>query len=158
LAYYRKVLQPGENVKVLGRLHWTVYAGSLTLLALGVAVTAVARSLPRSTDDDLAAMAALGVGLLMILWAVIAFLRVWIVRRTTEFVVTDRRIIYKRGLIARHTEEINIAQVETVDVDQGLWGRILGYGTVMIHGTGGSWEPLRRIGSPLTLRNAIVAR
>jgi uncharacterized membrane protein YdbT with pleckstrin-like domain len=65
--------------------------------------------------------------------------------------------VFKRGVIARHTEEMNISKVETVDVDQGIWGRLFGYGTVVVRGTGGGWEPLRRLGSPLSIRNAITA-
>lgn len=87
---------------------------------------------------------------------IISFARCWFVRVTTEIVVTDKRIIHKVGWIARRTEEMNITKVETVDVDQGVVGRILGFGTVLIRGIGGSWEPLRRLASPLELRNAII--
>ena len=75
---------------------------------------------------------------------------------TTEIVVTDKRIIHKIGWIARHTEEMNITKVETVDVNQGIAGRIFGFGAVLIKGIGGSWEPLRHIALPLELRNAII--
>jgi uncharacterized membrane protein YdbT with pleckstrin-like domain len=90
------------------------------------------------------------------LLTIISFARCWFVRVTTEIVVTDKRIIHKVGWIARRTEEMNITKVETVDVDQGVVGRILGFGTVLIRGIGGSWEPLRRLASPLELRNAII--
>jgi Bacterial PH domain len=51
---------------------------------------------------------------------------------------------------------MNMAKIEMVDVKQSLWGRIWGYGTVEIHGTGADIEPLEGIGSPLLIRNAIV--
>ena len=86
----------------------------------------------------------------------LSFLSSWFERATTEIVVTDKRIIHKRGWIARRTEEMNITKVETVDVAQNVAGRMLNYGTVLIRGTGGSWEPLRRVAAPLTLRNAII--
>jgi len=88
--------------------------------------------------------------------AILFFLGSWFVRVSTEIVVTDKRIIHKVGWIARRTEEINITKVETVDVAQGIVGRIFDFGTVLIKGIGGSWEPLRRVASPLQLRNAIV--
>jgi uncharacterized membrane protein YdbT with pleckstrin-like domain len=88
--------------------------------------------------------------------ALVAFLGAWFVRVSTEIVVTDKRIIHKVGWIARRTEEINITKVETVDVAQGIVGRIFDFGTVLIKGIGGSWEPLRRVASPLQLRNAII--
>lgn len=87
---------------------------------------------------------------------ILFFVKAWFRRVTTEIVVTDKRIIYKRGWIARRTVEMNITKVETVDVRQSVMGRLLGFGTVLIRGTGSSWEPLTWVASPLTLRNAIV--
>ena len=87
--------------------------------------------------------------------------------------MTDRRIIYKRGFINRHTEEMNMDKVASVDVDQSILGRILDYGTVHLMGTGGGQavdrtgsersvergiEHLHRIAAPLALRNAIAAK
>ena len=53
---------------------------------------------------------------------------------------------------------MNMSKVESVTVDQTMLGRLLGYGTVHIRGTGEGIEHLHRIASPLELRNAIVAR
>jgi hypothetical protein len=52
---------------------------------------------------------------------------------------------------------MNVSKIETVDVEQGLGARMLGYGTVLIRGTGSGIEPLRKVGDPLAIRNAIVA-
>jgi uncharacterized membrane protein YdbT with pleckstrin-like domain len=93
------------------------------------------------------------VGVLGILLLLGAYIR----RMATEIVVTDRRVIFKRGLLARHTVEMNVSKIETVDVEQGLGGRIWGYGTLLIRGTGAGFEPLIGVGSPLAIRNAIVA-
>jgi uncharacterized membrane protein YdbT with pleckstrin-like domain len=86
----------------------------------------------------------------------------WIValfhRWTTEIGVTDRRVIYKRGFIARQTAEMHMDKVESVLVDQTLPGRLLNYGTITIKGTGASIENLRRIADPIGIRNAITAR
>ena len=71
--------------------------------------------------------------------------------------MTDRRVIFKRGLFARHTVEMNVSKIETVDVEQGIGGRIWNYGTLMIRGTGAGFEPLEGVGSPISIRNAIVA-
>ena len=77
-------------------------------------------------------------------------------RLGTEIAVTDRRIILKRGLIQRHTIEINMDKVESVDVDQSILGRIFDYGTVTVHGTGTGIEPLRNVSAPIALRNAVM--
>jgi uncharacterized membrane protein YdbT with pleckstrin-like domain len=66
-------------------------------------------------------------------------------------------VIYKRGFIWRHTVEMNMDKVETVNVDQSILGRILSYGTIHILGTGQGIESLHGIGSPVAVRNAITA-
>jgi uncharacterized membrane protein YdbT with pleckstrin-like domain len=72
-------------------------------------------------------------------------------------VVTDRRIIFKEGFVRRRTMEMNMNKVETVDVIQSIAGRIFNYGAILIRGVGSSYEPLRLIADPLTLRTAIIA-
>jgi uncharacterized membrane protein YdbT with pleckstrin-like domain len=151
MAYYTKVLQPSENVKYIGGLHWTIHRNAILFGILAVASLIAYLSL--SGDQAFIALVVAGFFLLL---AVVSFARSWFVRVTTEIVVTDKRIIHKVGWIARRTEEINVTKVETVDVSQGVMGRIFGYGTVLIRGIGGSWEPLRRVASPLELRNAII--
>jgi uncharacterized membrane protein YdbT with pleckstrin-like domain len=151
MSYYTKVLQPDEQVKYVGKLHWTIYRNAIVLGVLAVLVAGFAMSLA----DDPRSLVLAGAGILAIL-ALVSFLGAWFVRVSTEIVVTDKRIIHKVGWIARRTEEINITKVETVDVAQGIGGRIFDFGTVLIKGIGGSWEPLRRVASPLQLRNAII--
>jgi uncharacterized membrane protein YdbT with pleckstrin-like domain len=71
--------------------------------------------------------------------------------------VTDQRVIFKRGIFARYTIEMNRSKVESVDVDQTILGRLLGYGTLMVRGTGGSLEPMESISDPLAFRTHITA-
>jgi len=71
--------------------------------------------------------------------------------------VTDRRIIYKTGLLARHTIEMNRSKVQSIDVDQSIFGRLFGYGTIVVRGTGGSLEPVRMISRPIAFRSHITA-
>jgi uncharacterized membrane protein YdbT with pleckstrin-like domain len=80
----------------------------------------------------------------------------WFTWWTTEIAVTNHRIIYKAGLIRRDTVEILMDKVESVDVDQSILGRLLGYGTVTVRGTGAGFEPLKRIAQPIELRNHIM--
>ena len=51
---------------------------------------------------------------------------------------------------------MNITKIETVDVEQSIAGRLMGFGTVLIRGTGAGFEPLRRVADPLALRSAIL--
>ena len=88
----------------------------------------------------------------------ISLVHAWFIRWITEFAVTNRRVIYKRGFITRHTAEMNMDKVESVDVDQSMLGRMLGYGTIHVLGTGQGIEHLHRIANPIALRNAIIAK
>src|SRR6185503_12588719 len=74
---------------------------------------------------------------------------------TSEFAVTSMRIVMKVGLLAIHTDEILLQRVETIGVDQSLWGRILGYGTVTVTGTGGAREPFAYVRDPIAFRRAV---
>ena len=73
---------------------------------------------------------------------------------TSEFAITNKRVIIKVGLISRRTLEMNIEKVESVNVDQGILGRIFGYGDITVIGTGGTREPFRHIARPLEFRKA----
>ncbi len=152
MPYYTKVLQPGETVRVVARLHWLIYAQAILLFVVAVGVAVLAAMLVDPVQRQYVLYAALLVAVL----GGVVFLGEWIRRQGTEIVVTDRRVIYKRGFIARHTVEMNISKVETVDVEQGIAGRLLDFGTVLIRGTGESLEPLRRVAAPLGVRNAIT--
>ena len=148
MAYYKKVLQPDELVKYVGKLHWIMYRYAILLIILAGAAAIISPGLPDQVGPILTAI--------LLVLAAMAFLSSWFVRVTTEIVVTDKRIIHKVGWISRRTQEMNVAKVETVDVNQSLTGRVLGFGEVTIRGIGGGWEPLRWIASPLKLRNAIT--
>ena len=73
-------------------------------------------------------------------------------RWTSEFLITNKRVIIKTGLIARSTLEMNIRKIESVNVEQTVMGRILGYGDIHIIGTGGTKETFRQISKPITFR------
>jgi uncharacterized membrane protein YdbT with pleckstrin-like domain len=150
MSYVAKVLQPGEQVVHVGRLHWIMYLPAIVVLCVGLAVLAVP-----STSDNRAIIYIISAVLVLI--AALSAFRAWFRQFTTEIAVTDRRIIYKTGFIARHTAEMNMHRVETVAVEQGIIGRLLSYGTVHIRGTGAGIENLTMVANPLALRSAITA-
>jgi uncharacterized membrane protein YdbT with pleckstrin-like domain len=76
----------------------------------------------------------------------------FIARATSEFAVTNKRIVIKTGLFSRRTIEMNMSKVESVVVDQSILGRILGYGTIIVVGSGGTKELFHCIADPLTFR------
>jgi hypothetical protein len=75
--------------------------------------------------------------------------------RTSELVITDRRVLIKVGFIRRRTFEMFISKIESVAVYQSMLGRLFNYGTVEIRGTGGSSESFATIAAPLPFRDAI---
>jgi len=151
MGYVERVLQPGEQIIHRARLHWLIYGRAALLLAIAVALAVGAHYAPENLRQTAgyAAIAAAALGILALIGAAIR-------RATTELVVTDHRVIFKRGVVSRHTVEMNRSKIESVDVDQSLLGRLLGYGTVVVRGTGGSLEPLANIEAPLALRSRIT--
>ncbi len=153
MNYVQRVLQPDEGVLHAARLHWFIYLKAILLLILALICVVLANG---SNEPAIAIPLWIGaavLGFLGIVSGIAAFIR----QATTELALTDRRVIYKTGLFKRHTMEMNRSKVETVGVDQSVLGRLLNYGTVIVRGTGGSFEPIRQIEDPLTFRNHITA-
>ena len=71
---------------------------------------------------------------------------------STEFVITDRRVIMKTGLISRSTLEMNLTKIESVNVDQSIMGRILGFGSITLVGNGSTRETFNGISQPIVFR------
>ncbi len=152
MGYVERILQPGERVVHLSRLHWVVLLPGLLLILLAIAALPLYGGPNGGRPIVLVFIAA------VLAWGIAALFSAWLRRWTTEIAVTDRRIIYKRGLIRRHTIEMNMDKVESVDVDQSILGRVLDYGTITVRGTGSGIEPLANIDSPIELRNHVTAR
>jgi uncharacterized membrane protein YdbT with pleckstrin-like domain len=149
MSYLDKILQPDEKVLVIGKKHWIIYLPGIGVLVLAIIIELLGNLLPHMAF--ILQIAALIVALA----AIVLLFREWFDQWNTEIVVTNRRVVYKRGFISRFTREMNMEKIESVAVDQTLLGRLLGYGTVDIRGTGAGLEQLRGIASPLALRNAI---
>ncbi len=94
-------------------------------------------------------LAAVGLGLVVWLW-------VWIKYRSTELAVTNKRIIVKSGLIQRNTMEMFLEKVESIQVDQGIMGRMLDYGSITISGTGGDKSPVNNVSHPIEFRKGFM--
>jgi membrane protein YdbS with pleckstrin-like domain len=156
VSYASSELQPGETIKAVGRLHWIVFVRSFALLTAGAALLLYGYDTQRAARGDLASVLVLAGGLVLLVGLAL-WLSAWFHRWITEISVTTHRVIYKTGFVRRHTVEMNMDKVETVDVDQSPMGRLLGFGTICVRGTGQSIESLRRVSHPIQLRNAITA-
>ena len=76
--------------------------------------------------------------------------------KSTELAVTTKRVIVKHGFIRRQTVEINLNKVESIQVDQGVLGRLFNFGTLVISGTGTSHAPIAGISEPMGFRKAFI--
>jgi uncharacterized membrane protein YdbT with pleckstrin-like domain len=87
-------------------------------------------------------------GLVVLAWLLIA-------RRSTELVITNKRLIAKSGIVSTQSIEIRFDRIESVRVNQSLIGRILNYGDIVVTGTGSTFDPIPNIASPMQFRTAL---
>ena len=121
MSYVQRVLQPGEQVRHISSIHWIVYwpGVAVALLAVVAYWLSETRLLPGIWRYTAYALA---------LVAVVLLIQQWFQWWVTEIAVTNRRVIYKKGLIRRQTNEMNMDKVESVQIDQSILGRMLDYG------------------------------
>ena len=127
-SYIEKALIAGERVVYQARLSLWPFAG---WILLGVAALPVV------------------IGLFILLW-------VWMRYTSTELAITNKRIIVKFGFVNRSTVELNLSRVESLQVHQGLLGRILDYGSILVAGAGQPQAPVSGIAHPLEFRKRFM--
>lgn len=146
MRYVEKSLTEGERIVYTTRRHWVVLVGPSAgagLLALaGIALV---------FEKDFLWMG----GAILLVVAAGIFLSGLLGRYGFEFAVTNKRVIYRKGIVSVATDELFLDKIESVLVTQGLLGRWWGYGSVSVRGTGGSWEPFSYVADPLLLRRRI---
>jgi hypothetical protein len=155
MRYIDGILQPGEKVLFYGRLHWAIYFPGMLMLLPAIGALAMSA---RAQAGGPIALSWLMVALACAAAAGVMIFSAWFRRWTTEIDVTDRRIVLKRGFINRHTLELNMDKVESIDVDQSIPGRLLDYGDITVHGTGETLETICTVAAPLQLRSRVTAR
>lgn len=98
-----------------------------------------------------------GIAALFIVPGLIAGAARYMAFATSEFAITNKRVIIKVGFLRRHTLEMQLSKLEAIAVSQGIVGRLFGYGNIVVTGTGGTKEPFRTISGPLEFRRAAQA-
>ena len=126
MSYLEESLAPGETIVARFTLHWTAKGR----LILGIVLIPVV------------------VGIFITIYE-------WMRLRAIELGVTSHRVVRKTGIISRETEEIRLSAIETVDLHQTTWGRMLGYGDVRVTGRGESSMVFSRIADPVAVKRAI---
>lgn len=128
MSYLEESLAPGERLIARFDLHWT-RKWRLWVFILLVIPT-------------------FGIALVAVIYE---YLRL----RNIELGVTDHRVVHKTGIVGRETEELRLASIETIDLHQTAWGRILGFGNVVLTGRGESNMVLEGVADPLRVKRAI---
>jgi uncharacterized membrane protein YdbT with pleckstrin-like domain len=91
-----------------------------------------------------------------LLVAIISFIAAFITYISTELAFTNKRVIAKIGFISRTTIELNINKIEAIQINQGIFGRIFNYGTIVISGAGNPQAPIVGISEPMKFRNKFM--
>ena len=141
MSYIDENLLPDEHVVCRAELHWIIFARAILVLVVGLVILFV----PRIGQA----------GLVVLLLGVVMLAPPFVAYRTTELGVTNKRVIVKTGLVRRRTLELLLRQVEAILVDQSLLGRLFGFGSITLTGTGGVREIFHRVRDPLELRRRI---
>jgi uncharacterized membrane protein YdbT with pleckstrin-like domain len=128
MAYIDESLSTGEEIAALFRQHWVVRIPFALWLLLAVPSFGITLA-----------------------FALYEYLRV----KHTELGLTNKRVISKTGIISRKSEEMKLGSIETVEIDQGVLGRILGYGNIKVSGRGLSDVVLEKVDDPMAVKRAI---
>ena len=128
MSYIEESLSAGEKVESLFKLHWFAWVPMWLWIIVGIPT--------------------FGIGFAIALYE---FLRL----RFTEQGVTNKRVVLKTGIISRKTEEMKLTSIETVEITQGVWGRIFGFGTIKVTGRGISAVEYKGVDDPMAVKRQI---
>jgi uncharacterized membrane protein YdbT with pleckstrin-like domain len=161
LSYVDKHLIAGETVQYQTKLHWIVMFGhaviAAVLVLVGVALLITPWSSVTGGAASLAPVLRVAGGASLLIGAI--FFVVGLVRRNaTVMALTNKRVIVKTGLASRRTIELLLSRIESIAVEEPAMGRVLGYGTVVIRGTGGTPEVFEKISHPLEFREQVQSQ
>ncbi len=170
MLYVQQSLGPDEELIHVGKFHWmyTVNAflsivwglfGAIMIMFMSYKAYEFMGKLPPDTGFFGAIKfihpGIRGVYFLFFILGLVKFAQMMVTKVTTEIAITNNRLVYKRGLVARHVGEINIDRIEGVNVLQPIMGRIFNYGRVMVRGMGVGEVLLPPIEDPISFRRAI---
>ena len=151
MSYIERSLGDGETIVIRARFHWLynlrAWLAVLVPLVLLIAVMVYADEMVRQ------GLAIFAVALLVT--GIVIFFTMMIHKWTTEIGITSHRLVKKTGFISLKTAEVALPNIEGVRVNQGIWGRIFGYGTLRIEGTGDDSVDIPNIDDPVGFRRAI---
>lgn len=150
MGYIEDNLVPGEEVVTRTHLHWIILIKPVLLTAIVMAIIGGAVSWWQGNI--------MWLFLLVIVGALLAGLIGYWVVQSSEFALTDKRVLIKVGIIERKSVELILNKIEAIRVDQSIPGRMLNFGSLDITGTGGTREVFANIARPVEFRNRVQAQ
>ena len=157
MSYIEASLVPGEAIVYQTRLHWIVMLRHILLAALLLAGSGALLSYLlehpglSNTNEHLTE----GGAAALLVCGIVAIVAGAVRRSATEMAVTTRRVVVKQGLVSRKTVEMLLNKIETIEVSETMAGRMLGYGSITMIGTGGTSEPFHKIAHSLQFRSEV---
>ena len=155
MSYIDSHLVPGETVIYETRLHWMVMLGHIVLGCLLLALPGaflIYYAASQTGLDPTTLHIMEGGGVALLLCGAVAIVMGMVRGNATEMALTNRRVVIKTGMVGRTTIEMLLNKVESIEVKETALGRMLGYGTIVVIGTGGTPEPFHKIAHPLEFR------
>ena len=122
MGYIEKNLMDGEQIVYEARQHWMIYWKPFLLLLIGIDLFAIPTS-------DMALIMQICMSLVLLVVAGIWAVNIYGGRK---YILTNRRLILKRGLVRRESTDLVLRRCEGVSIAQSIMGRMLGYGTVTV--------------------------
>jgi uncharacterized membrane protein YdbT with pleckstrin-like domain len=147
MGYIDKNLMAGEHVVYRTSLHWIIFKWPIIFILIAIACFFGKNALPVGIGFS--------VGIAFLTAAVIASISPFITYKTSEFGVTNKRVMIKVGFIKRDSLETLLNKIEGIHVNQGILERILNYGTIAVVGTGGTSNAFHKINAPLQFRKKV---
>ncbi len=148
MSYIKRNLIDGEQIVYLGKLHWIIFFGAMVWFTVALALLGIGVNMK---DANTRTFVVAGSAIFLLI-AIVTFIPPLIRYITTELGITDRRVIVKSGLIRRESLELLLNKIEGIQVNQSIVGRIMGFGSITVTGTGGSKDPFHNIKAPFEFR------
>ncbi|MBA2653702.1 MAG: PH domain-containing protein [Gammaproteobacteria bacterium] len=153
MSYIDETLVNDEEVLYRTKPHWIIFTPPLGWLFLAILILFLAPRYPIANTtvyNNYTLTDFLGIAVLLV--ALFSGLVAYITYLSSEYGITNRRILMKVGFISRTSLEILLQRVESIQVYQSVLGRIFDYGSIIVSGTGGSKDPFPNIPDPLVFR------
>lgn len=146
MSYIQNNLQAGEEIKYKADIHWYIFVYPVILLLMGAFFYSARQ-----------AGFVYYIGLFLLLAGLFQLVKRILLKMGAEYVVTNRRVILKSGILSRDALELILNKCEGLRINQSIMGRLLGFGSIVVT-TGGMTNAFHFIADPMRFRNEINAQ